>query len=281
MSVAVTPPPSRPDRPLIGVHVAAKDPLRCAVEEGAEVIQLHLANPQAWRPPRTRPDAAALRASPLPLFVHAPYLINLAAANPTTWERSVVLLGQVLTVAAEVGAEGVVVHGGSTVGDPPEDGCRRWRTAVRRLRGEAPPVPLLVENTAGRTTFTRTVEGFDRLWEAAGGLGLGTVFDTCHAHAGDGPALLAFVEALERVTGPIDLVHGNDSRAEAGSGRDRHAHVGRGTIDPEVMLTAMLAARAPIVLETPPEDRLADLGWLRGRLGLGPVPLPSEVGQPG
>jgi hypothetical protein len=47
------------------------------------------------------------------------------------------------------------------------------------------------------------------------------------------------------------------------------------------MLTAMLAARAPIVLETPPEDRLADLGWLRGRLGLGPVPLPSEVGQPG
>lgn len=47
------------------------------------------------------------------------------------------------------------------------------------------------------------------------------------------------------------------------------------------MLASMLAARAPVVLETPREDRLADVGWPRGRLGLSPVPLPTEAAAPG
>lgn len=93
------------DRPLVGVHVAAKDPLRSTVEEGAEVVQVHLANPQAWRAPRPRADVEALRASLLPLSVQAPYLLNLATPDAVTWERSVMLLGQVLTVASSVGAD--------------------------------------------------------------------------------------------------------------------------------------------------------------------------------
>ncbi len=178
------------------------------------------------------------------------------------------LLGQVLEIAASVGAQGVVVHGGSTVGGPAEEGCARWRDALERLE---PTVPVFIENTAGRTTLARSVEGFARLWEAVGDMETGVVYDTCHAHAGEGEELVDFVERLLAETGRIDLVHGNDSKDGPASGRDRHQHLGKGTIDPELMLTSMLRADAPIVLETPVEGRAADIAWLRGRLGRVPV----------
>lgn len=254
-------------RPLIGTHVRAKDPLTAAGEEDAECLQLHLANPQAWRAPKPRADAEQLRASAAPRYVHAPYLINLASPEPELWHKSVTLLGQILEVAASIAAVGVVVHGGSPVGDAGEQGRVRWRRALERLE---PPIPVLIEHTAGKTSLVHTAEGFARLWEAVGDLRVGVVYDTCHAHAGAGSDLVGFAEKLRGVTGRIDLTHCNDSRDPPDSGRDRHAHLGRGTIEPGHLIESLLAAQAPVVLETPAEGRLADVAWLRGRLGLDP-----------
>ena len=227
-----------------------------------------MANPQAWKAPRPRVDADELLASPLPLWVHAPYLINLASPDETVWQRSVQLLGQVLDVASSVGARGVVVHGGSPTGTAPDEGVGRWRRALLQLD---PPVPVLIEHTAGRTTLVRTIEDVARLWEAIGDLHVGVVFDTCHAYAGGAGDLVAFAEGLQAAAGRIDLTHGNDSRDDVGSGRDRHEHLGRGMIDPGMLVESLVAAKAPVVLETPLEGRLADLAWLRGRLGLPPL----------
>jgi deoxyribonuclease-4 len=64
-------------------------------------------------------------------------------------------------------------------------------------------------------------------------------------------------------------VHCNDSRDPAGSRRDRHAHLGRGEIPPDLMVAVAAAAGAPVVVETPDEEgaQAADIAWLRERLG--------------
>ncbi len=113
--------------------------------------------------------------------------------------------------------------------------------------------------------LTRTVDGIARLWEQVGDLGAGFCFDTCHAHAA-GLALPDAVDAVLAVTGRIDLVHANDSRDEAGSGRDRHTNLGTGLIDPDALAASLRRAGAPVVCETPDEGRAADLAWVRTAL---------------
>ena len=68
---------------------------------------------------------------------------------------------------------------------------------------------------------------------------VGFCLDTCHAHAG-GNALETVVDDVRAITGRIDLVHCNDSRDDFDSGADRHANLGAGQIDPD-----LLAARRP------------------------------------
>ncbi len=261
---------------LLGTHVRSTAPLAQAAEVGAQIVQLHITNPQAWRPPRPRPDAEALRAGPIPVVVHAPYLINLASPDPVVRERSITMLRQVREIAGSIGAVGLVVHGGSTSGEPAELGCARWADALRRLDDEpGHHTPIWIENTAGRTTLARTADGIALLWEHVGGLGVGLVLDTCHAHAAGEP-LPATADRLLRVTGRIDLVHANDSRDEAGSGRDRHEHLGHGRINPDALVETVRRSAAPTLIETPREGHEADLAWLRERLGPGPS-RPPEV----
>jgi deoxyribonuclease IV len=97
---------------------------------------------------------------------------------------------------------------------------------------------------------------------------LGFCLDTCHAHAAGEPLEGAVERVRERV-GRIDLVHCNDSKDPFGSGRDRHANLGTGEIDPDLLVETVRASGAPVVIvETPgdAEDHAADIAWLRERL---------------
>ena len=71
---------------LIGSHVPPSDPLGTAAAEDADVVQIFLGDPQDWKKPKPREDADQLRASPIPIYVHAPYIVNLA--SPTTGSAS-------------------------------------------------------------------------------------------------------------------------------------------------------------------------------------------------
>ena len=75
---------------------------------------------------------------------------------------------------------------------------------------------------------------------------------------------LAGFSDISAITGRIDLVHCNNSRDEFGSGRDRHAGLESGQIDPALILDVVRAAGAPLICETP--DPAADIRWLRARL---------------
>jgi deoxyribonuclease-4 len=130
-------------------------------------------------------------------------------------------------------------------------------------------VPLLLENTAGGNhAMARRLETVERLWEHVADGGLGFCLDTCHAHAG-GEDLDGIVDRVLAITGRIDLVHANDSKDPAGSGRDRHENLGKGQIDLDTLVGIVQAAGAPVVCETPGgvAEHQADIELLRSRLG--------------
>jgi deoxyribonuclease IV len=253
------------DRPtLIGAHLPTADPLAAAADEQADCVQFFLGNPQSWKEPPPREDAETLRASPVPLYVHAPYLVNVASPNNRVRIPSRRILQETCDAAAAIGATAVIVHGGSVAEDGNVDeGFPRWRRALQELKTD---VPVYIENTAGGDhVLTRTVEAITKLWEQVGDLGAGFCFDTCHAHAA-GLELPAAVDRVLAITGRIDLVHCNDSKDEAGSGRDRHENLGYGRIDPDALLESVRRAGAPVICETPDDHRAEDIAWLRANL---------------
>src|ERR1700754_435790 len=111
----------------IGAHVDLSDPLAEATARDAEVVQFFLSDPQGWQDPVPRPDADALQASGLDVFVHAPYRINVATLNNCIRIPSRKLLLSHATGAKTVGAKGLIVHGGHVSGDDLAAGVDNWR----------------------------------------------------------------------------------------------------------------------------------------------------------
>ena len=260
----------------IGAHVDQTDPVAEALARGTTVVQMFLGDPQSYKGPVVAYEggADALRTAAeeagIEIYVHAPYVVNVATTNNRIRIPSRKLLQQHMDAAASIGAKGLIVHGGHVnKSDDPEKGFDNWRKAVEATDIK---VPLLIENTAGGdNAMARHLDRIGRLWEAISGAegfeDVGFCLDTCHAHAG-GIDLSTVVDDVRAVTGRIDLVHCNDSRDEAGSGADRHTNLGAGLIDPELVAAVVRAAGAPVVVETPGglEGQSADLDWLRRHL---------------
>ncbi len=256
---------------LIGAHVPGDDPLGAAAARGADCVQVFLSDPQGFKMPKSRPDAEDLRATDLPIYVHAPYLINPATTNNRVRHPSRQLLQKTCVAAANIGAEAVIVHGGHLAdGEDPQIGFDNWRKTFERLESE---VPVYLENTAGGdNAMARHFDRIAGLWEAiaaAGDTEVGFCLDTCHTHAA-GEKLVDAVERIRAITGRIDLVHLNDSKDEFNSGRDRHENLGHGEIDPECLVSIVKDAGAPVIIETPDDGDAAnqadDIAWIRGRL---------------
>lgn len=258
----------------IGAHLDQAHVIDQAAAIGANQAQVFLGDPQGWKgaafdyPGGGEQLRADARAADLDLYVHAPYVINLASTNNRIRIPSRKLLQSIVDGAALVGAKGVVVHGGHvTASDDPAVGFDNWRKAIDSLETD---VPVLIENTAGGdSSMARRLERIERLWAAAtsanGGDKVGFCLDTCHAWAG-GIDLSTAVDSVRAITGRIDLVHANNSRDTADSGADRHASLTAGTIDPEVLLGVIRAADAPVICETH-ADVGPDVAWLRSSLG--------------
>lgn len=249
---------------LIGSHVRSDTPLAGALDDEADAVQIFLGDPQSWKKPPPRDDADLLRRSPIPVYVHAPYLINVASANNRVRIPSRKILQDTCDAAADINAAAVIVHGGHADDGDTEAGIDRWVKALAALNTD---VPVYLENTAGGAhAMARHFDTVARLWERIGDFGVGFCLDTCHAWAA-GEELLGAVERILAITGRIDLVHCNDSRDAAGSGADRHANIGTGRIDPEVLVAVVSAANAPVICETADEGRRADIAFLRERCG--------------
>lgn len=271
---------------LVGAHISVAGGLaRCrprAQDVGAEVMQIFVANSRAWAEPAHDADADALFGSScvedgIPVYVHAPYLINFGSPTDETLRRSATALAFSLRRAARVGAAGVVVHAGSAVlGNDRDAAMRQAREHILRVLDEVPGAPpLLIEPTAGgggalasdvpSTQWYLGALGFDER--------IGLCLDTCHVHAAGhdlssatrvSRTIAAYAAAIAPAR--IGLVHVNDSRDPVGSKRDRHASVGTGTIGLEPFRALFRSATlrgVPFVVETTDAAQAADIATLK------------------
>ena len=156
--------------------------------------------PSSATPAGPRGCRADAEAAGIDLYVHAPYIVNVATTNNRIRIPSRKLLQQHVDAAASIGAKGLIVHGGHVnKDDDPAKGFDNWRKAVEATDLK---LPLLIENTAGGdNAMTRYLERIARVWEAisaAEGFDkVGFCLDTCHAHAG-GNDLATVVEDVRQ-----------------------------------------------------------------------------------
>lgn len=260
----------------IGAHVDQADPLAEASARHTTLVQFFLGDPQGYKGPEIRYAGGAdqLRADAVAagvdLYVHAPYIVNVATTNNRIRIPSRKLLQKHMDAAASIGAKGLIVHGGHVnKDDDPEIGFDNWRKAIEATDIK---IPLLIENTAGGdNAMSRRLGRIAAVWDAIstaeGAEDVGFCLDTCHAWAG-GIGLSDAVDKIRSITGRIDLVHANDSRDKFDSGADRHANFGAGQLDPDEFASVVRDAGAPVICETPggAAEHEADFAWLRERL---------------
>ncbi|MCB0895968.1 MAG: deoxyribonuclease IV [Nocardioides sp.] len=273
----------------IGTHVlVGKGLVAGAVAQadllGCETFQIFTGNPRGWALTDGRPAEDAhfrtlMAERGTRTFIHAPYLVNLGSPTPATYERSAASVAHNLRRAAEIGAEGVVVHTGSYVDAGDGDAVGRYDAAMKRVREALLPLLdavadddapwLLLEPTAGQGRSL--CAGVDDLEPYLAALDLhpkaGICLDTCHVFAAGAPldepgGATATVDRVVEIGGPgrLRLVHANDSMDVRGAFKDRHQRIGEGHIG-EAAFVELLAHPAtdgvPFILETP-DSRTAD-----------------------
>jgi deoxyribonuclease-4 len=279
-------PPRKPSP--VGCHVPMSGALSgvgYAEHVGAQAIQVFVSNPRSWAQPKPTPAADAALGDRcadrrVPVFVHAPYLVNLASPTPVTRARSVDAICHSLARATLLGARGVVIHAGAAVDDR---GYDAGLTATRehllpildRLADDGPDI-LIEPSAGGGRPIAARLDDLRPLFVALGSHPrLGVCLDTCHAYAaghdlaapgGVRTALNVLVRAVGR--GRLKLLHANDSKDSLGSKRDRHASIGAGSIgiDPFAELFRHPATRGvPVIIETPggPDGAARDIGVLK------------------
>jgi deoxyribonuclease IV len=243
-----------------------------AVERGCEAMQVFNQSPRMWRPTRWKPDDVAeflelRRHSPVgSVTIHAVYLINPATKDREMRKKSADSLIHALRMGDEIKADGVVLHPGSTVGEPQHEALPRVGEMVKHVLEESESCRLLLENTAGAgNTLGRSFEELSELIDLAGGhKRIGLCLDSCHMLASGfdittADKLSEVIDSYAKVIGMrrLKCLHVNDSLAPLGSNRDRHAPPGDGELGPRgcgAFLSEPRFEKLPALFEGPGVD---------------------------
>lgn len=261
---------------LFGAHVSSSGGISKAIDRAADLrcdaVQVFTQSPRMWRP-TAHSDAEVRRfrerreeAGIASVVCHALYLVNLASPDPEIHAKSLAAMRSSLEAAARIGAEAVIFHVGSHLGEGLEAGVTRAVPALRELLElTSEDLWLLMENSAGAGgTIGRSVE---ELAELAAALDahprLGVCIDSAHwwvsgVDVTDPGALAAAVDDLDARIGlnRVRCLHVNDAAAPLGSNRDRHASIGKGELGSRLgtFLAHPAFQELPAILETPGPD---------------------------
>ena len=196
---------------------------------------------------------------------HDSYLINLAAPDQATVEKSVTAFADELVRAAALKIPFLITHPGSHRGQGVEAGLECF---VRNLDSAislsaTSTISVLVESTAGQGTNlgSKFEEIAFILRESQYKDLLGVCFDTSHAFAAgyDFRTPETYEETFslfDQIIGlrRLKFFHLNDSKRTLGSRVDRHEHIGKGEIGLKgfrLLLNDPRFQGHPMVLETP------------------------------
>jgi deoxyribonuclease-4 len=241
-------------------------------------MQIFSRSPQRWRDDflksedieefKKRQDKFKIR----PLFIHIPYLINLASPNPRLYQASIQAYIEDILESGQLKADYIVTHMGSHKETSEESGIKRLTDALNIIieKTKGSKVGILLENTAGSGSWL----GYNFIHQRKIIQGLkfrervGLCFDTAHAYLAGYD--IATKEGLELTLDEIDklvgvnlirLIHLNDAKGALGSHHDRHDHIGKGSIGLEGMRRIINHPRLrnlPFILETPKDSENAD-----------------------
>jgi len=252
-----------------------------AVERECTTLQMFSRNPRGWRSKTSdageieRFRAKVKKSGVWPVFIHMPYLLNLASPKEDVYRKSVIVLRDELHRADALNVPYVVTHLGSHLGHGKKKGATRIVDAINAsFRAVENNVILLLENTAG--TRNSMGSSFEDIKHIASKIEhkerVGICFDTCHAFAAgydlvSRGAVEHTLRRFDEVIGleNLRLVHLNDSKGGLGSRIDRHEHIGMGKIGERGFKNILKSGmgKLPLILETPIDERRSDVENLR------------------
>lgn len=277
--------PPRPGPRRIGIHTSTAGGVEMAAERayrlGANTFQIFSSSPRQWQPYSLAPaQCDAMRGLREkygigPMAIHSSYLVNLASATPEFHRKSVKAFRGELERALALCAEFLVLHPGSFRGRSREEGlelvARSIAEAAEGLELEKSNLHVLIENTAGSEfslggSFDQVAHLLQYLRPVCP---VGACIDTCHTHVSgyDIVSETGWHETMQKLDKTIGLKnvmvwHCNDAKDARGSKRDRHEHIGKGTIGLEPfrrLLNDPRTEHAAFIAETPIEDPGDDL----------------------
>jgi deoxyribonuclease IV len=293
------PPPPGPRR--IGIHTSTAGGVEMAAERayrlGANCFQIFSSSPRQWKPyslAKAQCDEMTRlrdKYNIAPLVIHSSYLVNLASATPEFHRKSVEAFRGELQRALALCADYLVLHPGSFRGRSREEGLQlvahSIAEAAQGLELEKSNLMVLIENTAGAEFSLGG--SFEQVAHLLGYLRpvcpVGACIDTCHTHVSgyDIVSERGYEETMKQLDESIGLKnvrvwHCNDAKDPRGSKRDRHEHIGKGTIGLEPfrrLLNDMRTEHAAFIAETPieqPKDDLQNVATLKSLIATAKVP---------
>jgi deoxyribonuclease-4 len=283
-----------------GFHISIAGGFSKVVERanvrGCETIQFFSRNPRGWEySPLNKKEVKAFRSSIqstalFPVFLHMPYLPNIASFKSKFYKRSIQSIATDLQRAEELGAQYLIIHIGhrmeSSEDEAIEAVSKGIDQAFEKVKNE---VILLMENTAGQgTEIGYTFDQIKRIIERVHNhQRLGVCLDTAHSfEAGydlsNQDGIEKTLETFDKTIGlkRLHLLHLNDSKTPLGSRKDRHWHIGEGYIGLEgfrYLINHTLIRHLPGIMETPRKDTVEDLKnmeVIRSLVESSPFPFP-------
>ncbi len=259
---------------ILGVHQSIAGGLDQALYQArkmrCQTVQFFCSNQRQWKHlPLTAAQIDAFdKAKEItrltPLIVHGSYLINPAAADVNTLEKSICALLDEYRRCDMLGVDYLVIHPGSHMGQGEAEGLRKISQAINQVFDQIKSsVTILLETTSGQGTslgctfeqLAATIEGI----EDSGRVGV--CLDTCHVFAAgydirDPDAYQNTMKKFDKIIGfkRLRVIHVNDSKNELGSHVDRHEHIGKGRLGRQAFrnfLTDKRLRHIPFILETP------------------------------
>jgi len=262
-------------KPIIGAHVSTAGGLPNAIDRavkiGAQAIQIHATSPRQWEGRRPTPKEIAefknnqKKTGIGPIFLHAQYLVNFASSSKEVRINSAKAMILQMELAYKIGAKGVVFHLGSGGEALSKTQATRYlvlgmKNIIKRTKGRG---WLIMENSSGGGgKLGVTTEEIAKIKEAVGSSRVKICLDIAHAYGagilGDVTSqdIKEFMKKFDKLIGFSHLVmlHANDSKAERGSGKDRHENIGEGYIGIRgfrVLAKEKAFLQVPWILETP------------------------------
>jgi deoxyribonuclease-4 len=268
----------------IGFHVSIDGSVDNAVDRAAELgcntFQIFTRNPRQWHSTKLNAETAKAFYDKVkmhkiaPVFVHMPYLPNLASPRTEVYEKSVKSLISELERCQQLKIPYLVTHLGSHLGAGMESGFTRLIDGINQaLSYTAGDVTLLLENTAGtRNSMGSSFEAIQHIIERlTHPERVGVCLDTSHAFAAGydlrtEETVKMTIIKIDDIIGfeKLKLVHLNDSKGDLNSRIDRHEHIGMGMIGEEGFRSILSSklGELPLILETPKDIRRSDIGNL-------------------